>query len=125
MKSRRRVNSTVGRLMAISRTTLQKALILFCFGVAAVAFVYQLYLDNYYHLNAPRQPIPAEGRIYLEYVHHGSRVFLTKREQFDMDVLFPSVAIGSVLVGGLFALRWKLFGAEKQKPFRPFIRRGQ
>jgi len=110
--------------MAISRTTVNKVLILFFFGVAAVAFLYQLYLDNYYHLNAPPQPIPAEGRIYPEYVHHGSRVFLTKWEQFDMDVLLPSVAIGSVLVGGLFALRWKLFGADKQKPFWPFIRRG-
>jgi hypothetical protein len=106
-----------------SEAIFQKGLILFFFAIAVAAFVYQLYLDNYYHLNGAREPVPTEGRIYREFVHHGSQVFLTKREQFDLDVLFPSIAIGSFLIGGLFALRWKLFGADKQKPFWPFVRR--
>jgi hypothetical protein len=62
-----------------SEALFQKGLILFFFGIAVAAFVYQLYLDNYYHLNGAREPVPAEGRIYREFVHHGSQVFLTKR----------------------------------------------
>jgi len=102
---------------------LQKAAILFLLGVAVFAFVYLLYLDDYYHLNGAREPVPAEGKIYRKFVHHGSQVFLTKREQLNLDVIFPSIAVGSVLIGGLLALRWKLFGAGKQKTFWPFIRR--
>lgn len=109
--------------MIFSHTTLQKAVVLVFFGVAVAVFIYLLYLDNYYHLNGARKPVPAEGRVYPEFVHHGSKVFLTKREHFNLDVLFPSLAIGSFLIGGLFALGWKLFGADKQKPFWPFVRR--
>ena len=123
MKSRRRVNSTVGRFMSVSVRMLQKIATLFFFGAACLVFIYLLYLDNYYHLNGAREPVPTEGKIYREFVHHGSQVFLTKREQLNLDVVFPSIAIGSVLIGGLLALRWKLFGADKQKPFWPFVRR--
>ena len=123
MKSRRLVNSDVGRLMIFSHTTIQKAVVLVFFGVAVAVFIYLLYLDNYYHQHGARQPVSAGGRIYREFVHHGSEVFLTKREQLNLDVVFPSIAIGSFLIGGLLALRWKLFGADKQKPFWPFVRR--
>ncbi len=101
----------------------QKVVILLFFGVAVTFFLYLLYLDNYYHLNAPRQPVPAEGRIYREIVHHGSQVFLTKREQFNLEVLIPSIAIGSFLIAGLFDLRWNHFATHNQKPFWPFVRR--
>ena len=101
--------------MTLSRTAFQKAIIFFFFGIAIAVFSQSLYLDDYYHLNGARQPVPAEGRIYREFVHHGSQVFLTKREQFNLRVLFPSVAIGSFLVGGILGLRWRLFGLNKQK----------
>jgi len=109
--------------MTFSQTSIRKAVVLFFFSVAVAFFVYGLYLDNYYNLNGPRQPVPTEGRVYRQFVHHGSEVFLTKREQLNLDVVFPSIEIGSVLIGGLFALRWKLFGAHKQKPSWPFVRR--
>ena len=89
MKSRRPVDSEVRRLMSVSLRKLQKVAILFFFGIAVFAFVYLLYLDNYYHLNGAREPVPAEGKIYREFVHHGSQVFLTRREQLNLDVIFP------------------------------------
>jgi len=32
---------------------------------------------------------------------------------FNFDVLFPSIWIGSVLIAGLLAMRWKQFGFKK------------
>jgi hypothetical protein len=109
--------------MTLSRATFRKSLIVIFFGIAVATFVYELYLDNYYSVNGPSQAMAAEGRIYRRVVHHGTVVFLTERELFNLNVLFPSISIGSVLIGGLFALRWRLFGANKQKPGWPFVRR--
>jgi hypothetical protein len=74
---------------------------------------YILYLDSFYYQNAPREPIPVEERIHPKVVHHGAHVFLTEREVFNFDVLFPSISIGSVLIAGLLAMRWKQFGFKK------------
>lgn len=112
-------------LMRLSRATLRKSVIVFFFGIAVATFVHELYLDDYYHVNGPSQPVAAEGRIYRRVVHHGTVVFLTERELFNLNVLFPSISIGSVLIGGLFALRWKLFGVDKQKSLWPFVRRAK
>ena len=102
----------------------QKVLILLFFGVAVASFVYTLYLDNYYYLNGARDPVPAEGRIYRQIVHHGWQVFLTRREQFNFEVVLPSIGLGSFLIAGLLDLRWKHFAKQNQnaKPIWSFIR---
>ena len=91
----------------------KKAVIILFVIVAAFAWSYRLYLDEFYYANAPRGPVPAEGRIRREIIHHGAHVFLTQRELFNFNVLFPSISIGSVLIAGLLSLRWKLFGFSK------------
>jgi hypothetical protein len=50
-----------------------------------------------------------EGRVYARKVCHGRQVFMTEKEKFNLDVLFPSISIGSVLIAGLLDLRWKHF----------------
>ena len=92
---------------------LQKAIIIGLLVIAAAFWGFGLYLDGFYYKNAPREPVLAEGRIHPEVIHHGTHVFLTERELFNFNVLFPSISIGSVLIAGLLSLRWKLFGFSK------------
>jgi len=95
------------------RVNLQKAVIIVLMLVAAVFWSYELYLDGFYYENAPREAVAAEGRVHPKVVHHGAHVFLTERELFNFDVLFPSISIGSVLIAGVLAMRWKHFSFAK------------
>ena len=88
---------------------LQQFLIILLVVIAAAFWNYGIYLDRFYYENAPREPLATEGRVHLKIVHHGTKVFLTDQEIFNFEVLFPSVAIGSILIAGLLDLRWKLF----------------
>ena len=88
---------------------LQQFLIILLVVIAAAFWNYVIYLDRFYYENAPREPLATEGRVHLKMVHHGTKAFLTDQEIFNFDVLFPSVAIGSILIAGLLDLRWKLF----------------
>jgi hypothetical protein len=88
---------------------LQKLLIILLFVVAAAFWGYVIHLDSFYYENAPREALTAEGRVHPQFVHHGSKVFLTEQELFNFEVLFPSISIGSVLIAGLLDLRWKHF----------------
>ena len=105
---------------------LQRLLIILLFVVAAVFWSYSIYLDSFYYENAPREALIAEGRVHPRFVHHGAKVFLTEQELFNFNVLLPSIAIGSVLIAGLLALRWKHFVFTKDfkgaDPF-PWLRR--
>jgi hypothetical protein len=96
-----------------SLVQMQKTVIIVLMLVAAAFWGHVLYLDSFYYQNAPREPVPAEGRIHPRVIHHGAHVFLTEREVFNFDVLFPSISIGSVLIAGLLAMRWKQFGFTK------------
>ena len=88
---------------------LQRLLIILLFLVATVFWSYAIYLDGFYYENAPREALIGEGRVHPRFVHHGTKVFLTEQELFNLDVLFPSISIGSVLIAGLLDLRWKRF----------------
>jgi hypothetical protein len=92
---------------------LKKVIIIGLLVIAAVFWGFGLYLDGFYYENAPREPVLAEGRIHPEVIHHGTHVFLTERELFKFNVLFPSISIGSVMIAGLLSMRWKLFGFTK------------
>ena len=130
--SRERNNTRVNRivmllpdlptlLLAMISVRLQKTLTIALMVLAAVFWGYGMYLDSFYYENAPREPIPAEGRIHPIVIHHGADVFLTRREIFNFRVLFPSIAIGSVLIAGLLYLRWRLFVFTKNfKAADPF-----
>jgi hypothetical protein len=86
---------------------LRKSLVAMLLIIAASCFVYVLYLDSYYELNGARAPQPQSGRIYPKTVHHGTRVFLTKAEKLEFNVVLPSVSILCAGAGIYLAVRWK------------------
>lgn len=88
---------------------LQKLLIILLFVVAAAFCSYIFYLDSFYFENAPREALTAQGRVHPQFIHHGTKIFLTEQEAFNFKVLFPSNSIGSFLIAGLLDLRWKHF----------------
>jgi len=87
----------------------QKVLIIAVMLVAVAFWSWSIYLDGFYCRHGATTAVAAEGRVYPRKVCHGSQVFLTKKEKFDLDVLYPSVSIGSVLIAGLLDRRWKHF----------------
>ena len=87
----------------------QKLLIILLIVVAAAFWGYVIHLDSFYYENAPREAVTAQGIVHPQFVHHGTKVFLTEQEFFNFEVLFPSISIGSVLIAGLLDLRWKHF----------------
>ena len=93
---------------------LQKTLIVAFVVLAAAFWNWRIYLDGFYCENGAKTASIAEGRIYLENVCHGGEVFLTEKEKFNFDVLYPSIAIGSVLIAGLLDLRWKHFAFKEE-----------
>ena len=87
----------------------QKVSIIAFMVIAAAFCSWSIYLDSYYCEYAPTTTMVGEGRVYARKVCHGRQVFMTEKEKFNLDVLFPSISIGSVLIAGLLDLRWKHF----------------
>jgi hypothetical protein len=79
---------------------LQKSLIVVLIVLAVALFSWCIYLDSFYYEHGATTASAAEGRIYPTTVHHGLQVFLTKKEKFRFDVLYPSIFIGSFLIAG-------------------------
>jgi len=92
---------------------LQKSLIIALMVLAAAFWIWGLYLDGFYCEHGATTASVAEGRIYSKTVCHGHRVFLTGKEKFNFDVLYPSISIGNALIAGLLDLRWKHFVHKK------------
>lgn len=91
----------------------QKLLIMAVVLIAAAFWGWSIYLDGFYCKYGATTAVTAEGRVYPRKVCHGSQVFLTKEEKFDLDVLYPSVSFGSILIAGLLDQRWKHFVFKK------------
>lgn len=92
---------------------LQKFLIVSFLLIAFACWARWIFLDSYYYQHGATSTSVAEGRIYPKKVHHGWQVFLTRKEKFNLDVLYPSIFFGSVLIAGLLDLRWKHFYFRK------------
>lgn len=95
---------------------LQKSLIIALMLLAVAFWMWGIYLDGFYCEHGATTASVTEGRIYPKKVCHGWRVFLTAKEKFNLDVLYPSISIGSVLIAGLLDLRWKHFAHKKGFP---------
>ena len=91
----------------------QKVLIIAFMLIAAAFFSWSIYLDSYYCEYGATTPMVEEGRVYPRKVCHGRQVFMTRKEKFNLDVLYPSISIGSVLFAGLLDLRWKHFAFKR------------
>ena len=91
---------------------LQKSLIIAFIALAVAFWSWVIYLDSFYYEHGATTASAAEGRIYPLIVHHGWQVFLTEKEKFRFEVLYPVIFIGSFLIAGLLDLRWKHFAAK-------------
>ncbi len=86
------------------RKTVVIALIAVGFGT--LAFI--IYLDEHFYYTRPREPEPKAGRIYPEWIHGGTRVYLTRVEKLPFE-LFWYVGFSSVATAYLLNQRWKAF----------------
>jgi len=84
----------------------QKAIIVTCGLVVVLSVISLWYLDFYYYAYGSRVPLATEGRIYLKWVHHGTRVYLTQQEYLPFQVL-PTLCGVFTLLGAYLTLRWK------------------
>jgi hypothetical protein len=85
------------------RKTVVIALIAVCF--ATLAFV--MYLDEHFYQTRPRQPEPQTGRIHPQWIHHGTRVHLTRVEKLPFDLSWY-VGLLSAATAYLLNQRWKV-----------------
>ena len=67
--------------------------------LALLSFALRVFLDVYYSQNRPGVPQISEGKIYAKNVMHGTHVYLTKAEYYEVDVLLPILFI-ILFVGG-------------------------
>ena len=95
------------------RPLLQKSLIIGLLILSFVSLGLSVYLDGYFYLNSPREPIPAEGKVFPRNVHHGAHVYLTKNENLVFDLL-PAAFIILFASGALLNARWKWFAPYKR-----------
>ena len=86
------------------------------FGCVFV-LIYQIYLDEYYHLYGAKQPQPEEGKVFERYFHHGTLVFITQWEKIKCDTLLPCLFILQGLAVFLLDERWKVFKPQIEIKF--------
>ncbi len=102
---------------------LQKSLLILLVVLGLACFTAKLLLASYYLENRPREPRPAEGRTYPEYikVSHGATVFLTEREHLLFEWLMPAFLV-TMIVGCSLNMRWKHFAPyKKEKQATPLV----
>jgi hypothetical protein len=92
----------------------RKAIVLTCGILAFLALNGLWYLDFYYYAYSPRAPVPTEGRIYSDSVHHGTRVYLTECEYLSFRLLLP-LCIAFGLLAAYLHSRWQPFAPYKKK----------
>ena len=96
-----------------SHSSLQKALIIALIILSFISLGLRVYLDSYFYQNSPKEPIPAEGKVYARNVHHGAHVYLTGHENLVFDLLVPAFIIFFV-TGAYLNVRWKWCAPSKR-----------
>ena len=90
---------------------LRKSLIIGLIILSFAGLGLRISLDSYFYQNSPREPIPAEGKIYPENVYHGTHVYLTRTEDMVFDLL--PFALVFFIVAAFLNMRWKWLGPHK------------
>jgi hypothetical protein len=98
-------------------TLLRKIALVSCVVIFLTGFFSKIVLDAYFVDRRPREPKPAEGRIYPKYIistgPYRATVYLTWKEKALSDLLIPFSFIMFGIGYGLNT-RWKLFAPYKQ-----------
>jgi hypothetical protein len=113
------MNTLENRIMSV----VQKVSIIGFMLIGAAVCSWSIYLDSYYCEYGATTTVVGEGRVYARKVCHGRQVFMTEKEKFNLDVLFPSISIASVLIAGLLDLRWKHFAFKRNIQGRDLLNR--
>ncbi len=74
-----------------------------------------MFLDEHYYRPRPRTPEPQTMRIYPQWIHHGTLVYLTRIERLPFDYSWYAFAL-FLLAAYVLNQRWRCFG--------PFTRKG-
>jgi quinol-cytochrome oxidoreductase complex cytochrome b subunit len=78
------------------KATIHKAVAIPLIALFFCAVVGLRFLDDYFYRTRPRKPEPQSGHIYPQWIHHGTRVYLTKTEKLPFD-LFWILVIGNIV----------------------------
>ncbi len=83
-------------------------------------FFYGSYLENFYYQNAPRQPDKLSGRVVKEYVHHGTKIYLTDEEKVKLS--YTSLIGGIItMLGMALAHFWNIGQGVPQNTIEAFV----
>ena len=92
----------------------RKTIVISLLGICAATLGTTIYLDDYFYRTRPRAPQPEVGRIYPEWIHHGTLVYLTRIERAPFEYswyLFAICAAGAYLLNR----RWKAIRSREDE----------
>ena len=84
----------------------RKGIVISLLAVCFATLGSTIYLDEHFYRTRPRAPQPEVGRVYPQWIHHGTLVYLTRIERAPFEYswyLFAICAAGAYLLNR----RWK------------------
>jgi hypothetical protein len=76
-------------------------------AICAGTLAFIIYLDEHFYQTRPRRPEPQTGRIYPQWIHGGTQVYLTRVEKLPFDLTWY-VSLVSAATAYLSNQRWKV-----------------
>jgi hypothetical protein len=95
-------------MIALSRISTKKFVIVGCVVLALAFLALVICLDAYFRENRPSEPQPIEGRVYATRLSKGVWVYLTRIEQIVYQLLMP-LGVVSIVIGVMLNVWWKQF----------------
>jgi hypothetical protein len=94
------------------KSAMRKTIVILLMGLWIAILGASFYLDEDYYRTSPREPDPASGRIYPQFIHHGTKVYLTHVESLQLQLWWcPFMAC--MVSAYLLNRRWKCFPPAK------------
>jgi len=88
------------------KTTLHKVIVIVLLSLCFAMLGFVIFLDEYFYRTRPTEPNPESGRIYPQFIHHGTRVYLTRTEQLPFEFFFYPF-IGFAALAYFLNQRWR------------------
>lgn len=94
------------------KTALRKAVVIALIAVCAGTLAFIIYLDEHFCQTRPRHPEPQVSRIYPQWIHGGTRVYLTRIEKLPFDTFWY---VGLVSVAARLPFESALEGYQRSR----------
>ena len=88
---------------------LQKAIVVLLIALCFATLGVTIYLDEHFYRTRPRYSQPEEGRVYPQWIHHGTQVYLTRLERAPFDYSWYVFAV-CMISAYLLNRRWQVIG---------------